>query len=67
MLRRKKELALSPNDPVDGVFGGGSAPDDQTDRPSIPGDPPPRGGGSSPTSASDAMVAAPVQILVGAK
>ena len=66
MLRRKKELDRSKNDPDEGVFGGGSLPDDQTDRPSIPGDPP-RGGGSSPTSGSDAMVVAPVQILVGAK
>ena len=63
-LRRKKDLAPS-NDPI-GVSGG-SVLDDRMDRSSLPGDPSPRGGGSSPTSASDAMVAAPVQILVGAK
>ena len=50
-----------------GVFKG-SVPDDRTemDRPSIPGDPPQPRGGSSPTSVSDAIAAAPVQILVGA-
>ena len=64
-LRRKKDLAPS-NDPIAGVSGG-SVLDDRMDRSFLPGDPSPRGGGSSPTSASDAMVAAPVQILVGVK
>ena len=65
MLRRQKDRAPS-NDPIAGVSGG-SVPDDCTDRPFIPGDSPPRDGGSFPTSVSDAMAAALVQILVGAK
>ena len=67
MLRHQKDRAPS-NDPMAGVSGG-LIPDDCTDmdRPSIPGNPSLQDGGSSPTSVADAMVAAPVQILVGAK
>ena len=65
MPRRKKDLA--PTNGPNGVLGG-SVPDVRTDRTPLPGDPLSLSeGGSSPTSASDAMVMAPVQISVGAK
>ena len=65
MLRPQKDLAPL-NEPIAGVSRE-LVPDDRTDQPFIPGDPSPRGVGSSPTSVSDAMVAAPVQILVDTK
>ena len=57
MPQRKKDLA--PMNGPNGVLGG-SVPDVQLDRTSLPGDPP-ISRGSSPTSVSDAMVVAPVQ------
>ena len=70
MLWRHKELTSLVNDPIARVSGR-SVPDDrtdtETDQLSIPGDSPLRDGGSAPLSASDAMVVAPVQILVDAK
>ena len=58
-LRHKKDLA-----PLNAGVPRGLFLDDQTNQPSLPEDPPPQGGGSPPTSVSDAMVTVPVQISV---
>ena len=47
-LRHKKDLAPL-NDPIDGVSGG-SVPNNQTDQPSLPGDPPLVEGGDDTSS-----------------